>query len=157
MIGQFEDRDAPIKSVVATVSFPVEPQKPMGGMLPNFLAVRGASTASKRLLLDTKDHLRASAVYGSSPTFNFSPTYKIRWAAPPSTRWHALTRNKATAQLSDPLHRFCPHLFSLLLVTALMGNWKSYFHGSLCMCPSGKGYRTVHYASMYWTLFDQSD
>ena len=58
-----ESRDAPIKSLVATVSFTVEPQKLMRGMLPDFLAVRGASTASKRLLLDAKDHLRASTVY----------------------------------------------------------------------------------------------
>ena len=102
----------------------MEPQKPMGEMLPDFLAERGASPASKHLLLDAKDHLRASAVYGSSPTFNFSATYKIGRAAPPSTRWHALTGNKASAQLSDPSHRFCPHFFSLLLVTAFDGKLK---------------------------------
>ena len=111
-----------IKSLVATVSFAVEPQKPMGEILPDFLAVRGASTASKRLLLDAKDHLRANAVYGSSPTYNFSPTYKIRQPAPPPLANTPFTGNKASAQVSDPSHRFCPQLFSLLLVTALMRN-----------------------------------
>ena len=46
-----------IKSLVATVSFAVEPQKSMGEMQPDFLAVRGAFTASKCLLLAAKDHL----------------------------------------------------------------------------------------------------
>ena len=38
---------------------------------------------------------------------------------------------------------------SFILSFTLMGNWKSYFHGSLCMCPSEEAYRNVHYASIY--------
>ena len=43
LIGQFINCSraeiVPIKSLVATVSFAVEPQKPMGETLPDFLAV----------------------------------------------------------------------------------------------------------------------
>ena len=131
-----EGRDAPIKILVATVSFALEPQKPMGEMLPDFLVVQRASTSSKHLLLDAKDHLlRASAVYGSSPTFNFSPTYKIRRAAPP---FHSLTRTyrkQSFAQLSDPSHRFCPHLFSLT-----------------CHCFDGKLKKLLPWLSLYVPL-----
>ena len=42
-----EGRDVLIKRLIATVSFAVEQQKPIGEMLPDFLVVRGASMASK--------------------------------------------------------------------------------------------------------------
>ena len=51
-----EGRDAPIKFLIATVLFAVEPQKPMGEMLLDFLVVRGASTASKHFLHNAKEN-----------------------------------------------------------------------------------------------------
>ena len=53
----------------------------MGEMLPNFLAVRGASTASKRLLLDTKDHLQEAP----RPTTSAPPTKLGEQPLPPLT------------------------------------------------------------------------
>ena len=102
----------------------------------DFLEVRGASTSSKRLLLDAKDHLRASAVYGSSPIFNFSPTYKIGRAAPSSTRWHALTGNKASAQLSGPFAQILP----------------SFILSFTCHCFDGKLKKLLPWLSLYVPL-----
>ena len=62
-----EGRDTPIKTLVTTVSFAVESQKPMREMLPDFLAVRGASMASKRFLLNAKDHLYEQALSMEAP------------------------------------------------------------------------------------------
>ena len=110
-----------IKSLVATVSFTVEPQKPMGGivMLPDFLAVRGASTASQYLLHDAKD------VWKLFPTSNFStpPANFGKQLLPPLAG--TCTPIPETKLLHNFLtlnsHRLCCHFFSFVTVTALLG------------------------------------
>ena len=56
----------------------------MGEVLPDFLVVLGASTASKHLL-DAKDHLRASTVYMKAPrpTTSAPPTKLGEQLLPP--------------------------------------------------------------------------
>ena len=96
-----EGRDTPIRNVIATVSFAVEPQKPMGEMLPDFLVVRGAYTASKHL--DANDHLRASASYGSSsqPLTSAPPTKFGIQPLPPKLLYNFLTICKDFAVISS--------------------------------------------------------
>ena len=96
----------------------VEPQKPMGEMLPEFLAVREASTASKCLLHDAKDHLRPSASYGSSsrPLTSAPPTKFGKQPLPPLAdtpipKTKLLHKPFAQILLSFPLSFAC-HCFA---------------------------------------------
>ena len=62
----------------------------MGEMLPDFLVVPGASTASKRLLLDANDHLRdyyeqVVSMEAPRPTTSAPPTQLGEQPLPPLT------------------------------------------------------------------------
>ena len=100
----------------------------MGEMLPDFLVVPGASTASTRLPLDANDHLRdyyeqVLSMEAPRPTTSAPPTQLGEQPLPPLTDT-PLQETKLLHNFlnPDPSHRFYPHLFSLLLVTALMRN-----------------------------------
>ena len=114
-----EGRDAPIKNLVATVSFALEPQKPLGEMLPDFLAVRGASTASKRLLLDAKDHLLQPHLQS--------------WASSPSL--HLLTRPYRKQS-------FCTTFFFAQILP-------SFLLSLTCHCFDGKLKKLLPWLSLY--------
>ena len=129
----------------------------MGEMLPDFLAVQGASTASKCLLLDAKDHLRASTVYGSSPTFNSRPTYKIGRAPLPPLADTPLQETKL-------LHNFLTLrtdfalIYSLFYLSLLLWETEKATSMALFACaPQGKLTETFIMLLCIEHFFDQSD
>ena len=140
----------PIKSLIATVSFTVDPQKPMGKILPDYLAVRGTSTTSKHLLHVAKNHLRPSASYGSSfPPLSSAPPTKFGKQPLPS---YADTHIPETKLLHDFL-TLCTDfavISSLFCLSLLCWETEKATSMALFVCaPSGEAYRNVQYPSMY--------
>ena len=136
-----EGRDVTIKSLVATVSFAVEPQKANGGNAAGF--------SSKHLLQSAKDLLRLSTSFNSSswPPNSAPHTHLGKQPLPPL----ADTPTPEMAQLSDSSHRFWWHFFSLLLVTAMLEKLKSYLQQLSLNAPlrGSLQKRAIHLQHLY--------